>query len=122
VRGAVALVIAVLLGLPLAFFFAFNAVFSDGPLGQRLAAFGLTAGAFFVAAGFLAFFAGARRAWLATCLAAPAIVILALYTLRETQNWALHLLDAACVAGGSAAGVWVGRRLRRKKTMSPDRA
>lgn len=106
---------AVLVGFLPAFFFVFAGVFTDpGGLDERLVSLALVIVAY-GALGFLfaRFLPGGAPIGLA--LASSAILILALYSTRETQNLGLHgvyLVSATAAAVGAA---WVGARRRSSR-------
>jgi len=84
----------------------FNSVFSDpGPLSERIFTLVLTAIVYALLAAGCAWLAGDAK-MVALVVAAPGIVLLLIYSFREPQNIALHMLYAVISAGSS----WYGAR------------
>ncbi|MFA5845197.1 MAG: hypothetical protein WC971_10260 [Coriobacteriia bacterium] len=100
------------LGVLWGFFVAFNAVFSDMGAGEWP---GVVAYVFVAYALLgLAFGLAGPRAGIrwAAWLAGPAVLLLVLYSLRETGRLGWHALVLALVVAGSVGGAALGARVR----------
>jgi hypothetical protein len=125
-KSAMPMILAALLaGAIPGFLLVFNSVFSDGgSAGERLVTFVLTAAAYALL-GLLFGYAAPGRGWRwGVWIALPALLILALYGLREPGvlllglGYLLLALGAGCWASGAAAGMRTSHRsilkLRRR--------
>ena len=107
--------LAFAVGVPLAFFFVFGPLFTDGPAGfvhpERMISYGRSFGVY-VVAGALFGLALPRR-WSIVCALDSAAVFLAtLYALKEPGIAMLAIAYATLAVLSSALGVWLGN-LRR---------
>jgi hypothetical protein len=93
-----------------AFFLVFNLLFSDGPTSlvhpERLVSYALVAGAYVILAAAGSHFAG--RPWLPWSLgvAAPALSICILYSLREPGIALLAVVYGILALGAALLGGW----------------
>jgi hypothetical protein len=100
-------VAAAVVGVALAFFFVFAPLFTDGPksfvAGERLLSYGLSFAVYTVAAVLLGL-ASPRDPLRAAFLAAPGLVIAALYALREPGIAVLAVVYVVLALAGSFLG------------------
>jgi lipoprotein signal peptidase len=105
-----------------AFFVVFNAIFSDGgsPI-ERIATFVLTIVAYWVLGAAFGLFSSAAWWVLGFWISFPAIVIVALYSMRERERLFLHwfylVLAVGAASLGARAGAWF-RALWKSRTRS----
>ncbi len=114
-KKAVFAILVFIVGLIPGFFIVFNSVFSDssGSLYERLFTFLLVLVAY-VILGFIFGFIEKRKSWLSwASLSAPAVIILILYSFKETTLIGLSILYALLTLGSSWLGFFLGARLRK---------
>jgi len=108
-------IFAFMAGLIPGFFIVFNSVFSDigGSFSERLITFLLVILAY-VILGFVFGFIDRSKSWLVwVCASAPAVLILVLYSFKETSLIGLNILYACLTIGSSWLGFVLSRRIRR---------
>jgi hypothetical protein len=97
-------------GLLAGFFVVFNSVFSDvTDSGERLFTFALVI-VVYLALG-IAFGIAAISWQVGLVLAAPALLFVTWYTLREPGNLPLHLAYMALTLAASSVGAYIGTRI-----------
>jgi chromate transport protein ChrA len=114
-RNVIIAIFAFIVGLIPGFFIVFNSVFSDssGSLNERLFTFLLVIVAY-VILGFIFGFIEKRKSWLLwVSLSAPAVIILVLYSFKETTLIGLNFLYACLTIGSSWFGSFVRERIRK---------
>lgn len=95
-----------------AFFLVFQSVFTDSAsASERLVSLLIIAAAYGLLGGVFGFFARSCRAGL--WLGAPAVVLIALYTVREPQQLLLHLSTVAVALVAGCGGAEAGARVRK---------
>lgn len=108
-------IFAFIVGLIPSFFIIFNSVFSDsnGSSIERLFTFLLVI-MVYVILGLLFGFMVKGKSWLPwVSLSAPAVIILVLYSFKETNLIGLNIFYACLTVGSSWLGFFLGERLRR---------
>jgi len=109
-------VIAALGVLP-AFFLVFNVVFSDGGGSAEISLAIILIGAVYLLFGGLAgFWTGSWRSGL--WLGAPALLIIALYSVRENHRLLLHAVVVTAALGPACLGAYAGGRLKVRRNSS----
>ena len=101
--------IAFIVGLLPGFFVVFNAIFSDssGSLNERLITFLLVIVAYAIL-GFIFGYIEKNKSWLPwVSLSAPAVIILVLYSFKETNLIGLNFLYACLTIGSSWLGSFI---------------
>ena len=114
-KNTIIAILAFLLGLIPGFFIVFNSVFSDssGSLNERLFTFLITIVAYAIL-GFIFAFIKTSKPWISwICLSLPAVIILILYSFKETTNLGLNFLYACLTVASSWAGSYLRERLRK---------
>jgi len=104
-----------IVGLIPGFFIVFNSVFSDSSssLNERLFTF-LLVMVVYVILGFIVGFIPRSTSWqLWVILSAPAVMILGLYSFKETTLIGLNILYACLTVGSCWLGSFVRERLRK---------
>lgn len=107
-------IFAFMVGLIPGFFIVFNSVFSDtsGSFSERLITLLLVILAY-VIVGFVFGFIDKSKSWLVwVCLSAPAVIILVLYSFKETSLIGLNIVYACLTIGSSWLGVFLSGRIR----------
>ncbi len=112
-KGIIGVVLAVLTGVLVGFFGAFNSVFSDGGMGERL----ITIAIVLLVYGVLGFVWGVvlpTHGWKwGLILGVPGALFIGLYLLNEWQSlMALYVIMILIV---SLVGAWSGSQLRSSK-------
>jgi len=105
---------AFIIGLIPAFFIVFNSVFSDsnGSLNERLFTFLLVIMAYAIL-GFIFSFIDKNGSWLLwVSLSAPAVIILLLYSFKESNLIGLNILYACLTLGSSWLGTFMREQLK----------
>ena len=114
-KNTITAILAFLVGLIPGFFIVFNSVFSDsnGSLNERLFTFLLTV-VIYAILGFIFAFIETSKPWLCwICLSLPGIIILVLYSFKETTNLGLNFLYACLTIISAWAGSYLRLRLRK---------
>ena len=114
-RKAIITILAFMVGLIPGIFIVFNSVFSDssGSLNERLFTFLLVI-VVYVILGFIFGFiekSKSRIAWVSLSL--PAVIILVLYSFKESTLLGLNILYACLTVGSSWVGYTARERLRK---------
>ncbi|HYF92752.1 MAG TPA: hypothetical protein VD969_10965 [Symbiobacteriaceae bacterium] len=103
---------AALVGVLPGFFLVFHSVFADSSsTSERLVALLLIAAAYGLLGAVFGFFAGSWR--VGVWLAFPALVMVALYSLKEYQHLLLHVATGAVTLAAACGGARAGAHLRR---------
>lgn len=106
-------VLALVLGMLAGFFFVFNSIFSDGPLGERLFAFVLIFGIYIILGLiFASAWPGRTKRWF-WVLVSPALLIVTLYSVREYSGIPLHALVLVFTCAGAYLGLTIRSALKR---------
>lgn len=122
-KGWIGCIIAFIIGIIPAFFIVFNSIFSDDGLAfERFITFLLVIGAF----GILGLLFGSiwnNIPWkIGMWLSLPTVIIVALYSIKETGRLPLHLfylaLTVASACLGTRLGSWIVVNRRIKKLIS----
>jgi len=107
-------------GMASAFFFVFNALFSDGPASpldaEYLVVYTLIIGVYALAA-FGAIRWGGWGWWGLAWLTTPGLLVILLYA---EPSWRLRALVALALVVGNLAGAWLGKRRRRAARTAPS--
>ena len=108
--------LAVLAGIPPAFFLVFNALFSDGGSApERLLSFSLVI-VTYGALGLVFSFFRPKPSWQwGIWLSIPAFIIVGWYSFRETGNLSLHLLYLVAATTPACSAAFIGKRLSAKR-------
>ena len=111
--------LAVLVGIPLAFFLVFNAIFSDGvSILERFLTFVLIIISYGIL-GLVFGFIWPKHSWRSGIgISITAFLIVGWYSFRETQHLPLHfsylVVTAASACLAALAGTWLSVRRRQK--------
>lgn len=108
-------IFAFIVGLIPGFFIVFNSVFSDsnGSFNERLFTFLLVIVVYFIL-GFIFGFIEKSKLWLVwASLCAPAVIILVLYSFKETTLIGLNIFYACLTLGSSWLGTFVRERISK---------
>jgi hypothetical protein len=114
-RSTIIAVLAFMVGLIPGFFIVFNSVFSDsnGAFNERVFTFILTV-VIYAILGFMFAFIKTSKPWLCwICLSLPGIIILVIYSFKETTNLGLNFLYACLTVVSAWAGSYLRQRLRK---------
>jgi len=114
-RKAIITILAFIVGLIPGFFIVFNSVFTDssGNLIERLFTFLLVI-VVYVILGFVFGLIEKSKSWLTwVSLSLPAVIILVLYSFKETNLLGLNILYACLTVGSSWLGSYVRELLRK---------
>lgn len=114
-RKAIIIILAFMVGLIPGFFIVFNSVFTDssGSLYERLFTFLLVILVYAIL-GFVFGFIEKRKSrliWFSLSL--PALIILVLYSFKESNLIGLNILYACLTLGSSWIGSYLSERLRK---------
>ena len=109
-------ILAVLAGIPPAFFLVFNALFSDGGSApERLLSFSLVI-VTYGALGLVFSFFRPKPSWQwGIWLSIPAFIIVGWYSFRETGNLSLHFLYLVAATTPACSAALIGKRLSVKR-------
>lgn len=112
-KGIIGIILAVLTGVLVGFFGAFNSVFSDGGMGERL----ITIAIVLLVYGTLGFIWGVilpTHGWKwGLILGAPGALFIGMFLLNEWQP--LMVVYVVLILLIPLAGAWSGSQLRRSK-------
>ncbi len=114
-KGIIGLVLAILTGVIIGFFGAFNSIFSDGGMGERLMTMAIV---LFVygALGFIWGIFSPTHGWKwGLILGAPGALFVGMFLLNEWQPFmVLYIILLLLVPW---AGAWSGSQLRKTRTL-----
>ena len=114
-RKVIITILAFIVGLIPGFFIVFNSVFTDssGDLIERLVTFLLVI-VVYVILGFIFGLIEKSKSWLTWfSLSLPAVIILVLYSFKETNLLGLNILYASLTLGSSWLGAYASGCLRK---------
>ncbi len=116
-KRMIAMVMAFIWGSLLAFFGVFVSVFADGGWNERLVTIFVILCIYLISGGIWSY-GGPLWTWQwGVLLSAPAVLILALYSVQETTLLPLTLVYMAGILIFSWAGATLGRRFRKKQSL-----